>query len=141
MHLSHTAHDVGLALLTSSTGEVVRSDSSVVVVQPREPDGAPVPRAKKGADTIGVLHVLEYAVKRTYDRREEGEDWIAHLQINPVWLRELAGGWAAWINVERYVALRSPIAKRLYQLFAGEAARGVSAPWVIQLADLQARCG
>ena len=141
MHLSHTAHDVGLALLTSSTGEVVRSDSSVVVVQPREPDGAPVPRAKKGADTIGVLHVLEYAVKRTYDRREEGEDWIAHLQINPVWLRELAGGWAAWINVERYVALRSPIAKRLYQLFAGEAARGVSAPWVIELADLQARCG
>ena len=148
MHLSQTAHDIGLALLTSSTGETTISDSSSSahstssgLLRPQEPDGAPVPRTKKGADTIGVLHVLEYAVKRTYDRREEGEDWIAHLQINPVWLRELAGGWAAWINVERYVALRSPIAKRLYQLFAGEAARGVSAPWVVELTDLQARCG
>jgi hypothetical protein len=148
MHLSQTAHDIGLALLTGSTGEITVGDSSSaagsvgsVAIRPREPDGAPVPRTKRGADTIGVLHVLEYAVKRTYDRREEGEDWIAHLQINPVWLRELAGGWAAWINVERYVALRSPIAKRLYQLFAGEAARGVSAPWVVELTDLQARCG
>ena len=92
-------------------------------------------------DTVGVLHVLEYAVSRTYDRRAEGEDWIAHLQINPVWLRELAGGWAAWISVERYVAMRSPIAKRLYQLFAGEAARGVLDPWTFTLSDLQARCG
>jgi hypothetical protein len=148
MHLSQTAHDIGLALLTGSAGEMSRGDAirpdslaASPTLRPREPDGAPVPRTRKGADTIGVLHVLEYAVKRTYDRREEGEDWIAHLQLNPVWLRELAGGWAAWIDVERYVALRSPIAKRLYQLFAGEAARGASTPWIVELADLQARCG
>ena len=149
MHLSQTVHDIGLALLDSSVfGSSRAKDQGASQIpgtnrslQPTEPDGSPIPRSRKSADTIGVLHVLEYAVKRTYDRREEGEDWIAHLQINPVWLRELAGGWAAWINVERYVALRSPIAKRLYQLFAGEAARGVSAPWVIELSDLQARCG
>src|SRR5665213_621429 len=88
MHVNQQASEIGLALLS---GGVVKSlaDSPVpggakLVVQPAEPDGAPVPRPRKGADTIGVLHVLEYAVKRTYDRREEGEDWIAHLQINPV---------------------------------------------------------
>ncbi len=149
MHLSQTVHDIGLALLNSSgfgdTYSGGQASSETLVdnrsLHPAEPDGSPIPRSHKGVDTVGVLHVLEYAVKRTYDRREEGEDWIAHLQINPVWLRELVGGWAAWINVERYVGLRSPIAKRLYQLFAGEAARGVSTPWVIELSDLQARCG
>jgi hypothetical protein len=148
MHLSQTVQDIGLALLSGSAFSSVSGDrtsnwpsSSAPALQPAEPDGSPIPRARKTADTVGVLHVLEYAVKRTYDRRVEGEDWIAHLQINPVWLRELAGGWTAWISVERYVALRSPIAKRLYQLFAGEAARGVTAPWVVELSDLQARCG
>jgi Replication initiator protein A len=145
MHINQRAADIGLALLNNeSTGESVnntQAGGAELHLQPAEPDGSPVPRPRKGADTIGVLHVLEYAVKRTYDRRDDGEDWIAHLQINPVWLRELAGGWAAWINVDHYVALRSPIAKRLYQLFAGESARGVATPWVVELRDLQNRCG
>lgn len=148
MHMSQAAQEIGAVLLGESAS-MSRVDSSSGrtevslshIHRPTEPDGAPVPRPRKGVDTIGVLHVLEYAVTRTYDRREEGEDWIAHLQINPIWLRELAGGWAAWISVERYVALRSPIAKRLYQLFAGEAARGVSAPWTFSLSELQVRCG
>jgi len=137
MHVTQAAQDIGTMLLAQS-GVGPDTDESI---RPAEPDGSPVPRPRKGVDTVGVLHVLEYAVSRTYDRRAEGEDWISHLQINPVWLRELAGGWAAWISVERYVALRSPIAKRLYQLFAGEAARGVSAPWNFALAELQERCG
>ena len=150
MHVSQAAQDIGVALLRESDGVGLAtsggSTSSGDItdrgsLRPEEPDGAPVPRPRKGVDTIGVLHVLEYAVTRTYDRREDGEDWIAHLQINPIWLRELAGGWAAWVDVERYVALRSPIAKRLYQLFAGEAARGVPAPWTFGLSDLQERCG
>jgi hypothetical protein len=134
MHVTQAAQDLGAMLLTQSS-------DPASALRPAEPDGAPVPRPRKGVDTVGVLHVLEYAVSRTYDRRVDGEDWISHLQLNPVWLRELAGGWAAWISVDRYVALRSPIAKRLYQLFAGEAARGVSAPWAYRLADLQERCG
>ena len=151
MHVTQAAQEIGTAMLTRvgsdiDAGELmlaVSTDAPVpsTVIQPAEPDGAPVPRPRKGVDTIGVLHVLEYAVSRTYDRRASGEDWIAHLQINPIWLRELAGGWAAWISVERYVGLRSPIAKRLYQLFAGEAARGVTAPWEFALAVLQERCG
>lgn len=145
MHVNQQASDIGLALLgegdSRGAADGVDPDIGTSALRPAEPDGPPVPRPRKGADTIGVLHVLEYAVKRTYDRREEGEDWIAHLQINPVWLRELAGGWAAWINVERYVALRSPVAKRLYQLFAGESARGVAAPWIVELGNLQTRCG
>jgi hypothetical protein len=145
MHVNQRASDIGLALLEEedlrSPGHDVLVADAKTATRPAEPDGSPVPRPRKGADTIGVLHILEYAVKRTYDRRVEGEDWIAHLQINPVWLRELAGGWAAWINVERYVALRSPIAKRLYQLFAGESARGSATPWIVTLSDLQARCG
>jgi hypothetical protein len=138
MHVSQEAQEIGTLLLSEVTGA---GGGSVAQLHPAEPDGGPVPRPRKGVDTVGVLHVLEYAVSRTYDRRAEGEDWIAHLQINPVWLRELAGGWAAWISVERYVAMRSPIAKRLYQLFAGEAARGVLDPWTFTLAELQARCG
>jgi hypothetical protein len=148
MHMNQAAQDLGNALLIEETDGNVSSGlaGSVAIVsdkfaRPAEPDGVPVPRPRKGVDTIGVLHVLEYAVTRTYDRREEGEDWIAHLQINPVWLRELASGWAAWIDVERYVGLRSPIAKRLYQLFAGEAARGVVVPWTFSLNELQERCG
>jgi hypothetical protein len=139
MHLTQAAQDLGALLLTRSRGGVLSDQSSTPV--PVEPDGSPVPRLRKGVDTVGVLHVLEYAVSRTYDRRSEGEDWISHLQINPVWLRELTAGWAAWISLERYVALRSPIAKRLYQLFAGEAARGVASPWSYGLAELQERCG
>gem|GEM_PF-2958691 len=145
MHVNQQASNIGLALLSDGAGndpgEILSGERVRPAVRPVEPDGLPVPQARKGTATIGVLHILEYAVKRTYDRREEGEDWIAHLQINPVWLRELAGGWAAWINVERYVALRSPIAKRLYQLFAGESARGVTAPWSMTLSDLRLRCG
>jgi hypothetical protein len=136
MHVTQAAQEIGTLLLSGGVGPAVAD-----VIHPAEPDGPPVPRPRKGVDTVGVLHVLEYAVSRTYDRRPDGEDWIAHLQINPIWLRELAGGWAAWISVERYVALRSPIAKRLYQLFAGEAARGVAAPWTYALAELQERCG
>ena len=139
MHLTQAAQDLGTLLLTRSTGGGLSDQSSTPY--PVEPDGSPVPRLRKGVDTVGVLHVLEYAVSRTYDRRSEGEDWISHLQINPVWLRELAAGWAAWISVERYVSLRSPIAKRLYQLFAGEAARGVASPWSYGLSELQERCG
>ncbi len=138
MHVTQAAQELGALLLTRSASP---DDGSATGVHPTEPDGPPVPRPRKGVDTIGVLHVLEYAVTRTYDRRPEGEDWIAHLQINPVWLRELAGGWAAWIGVEHYVGLRSPIAKRLYQLFAGESARGVPAPWSYTLTELQERCG
>lgn len=151
MHVTQAAQEVGAVLLAraapdAGTGDLMLAVSTdeanlSALLHPSEPDGAPVPRPRKGVDTIGVLHVLEYAVSRTYDRRAEGEDWIAHLQINPIWLRELAGGWAAWISVERYVGLRSPIAKRLYQLFAGEAARGVPAPWGFALTELQARCG
>jgi hypothetical protein len=136
MHVTQAAQEIGTLLLSGGD-----SPAASRVLFPAEPDGAPVPRPRKGVDTIGVLHVLEYAVSRTYDRRPDGEDWIAHLQINPIWLRELAGGWAAWISVERYVALRSPIAKRLYQLFAGESARGVASPWTYALAELQERCG
>jgi hypothetical protein len=139
MHLTEVAQELGTLLLTQATGSGVFGVSSDL--RPAEPDGGPVPRVRKGTDTVGVLHVLEYAVTRTYGRRADGEDWISHLQINPVWLRELAAGWAAWISVDRYVALRSPIAKRLYQLFAGESARGVAAPWVFALAELQERCG
>lgn len=138
MHLTQASQELGALLLTQSSGGASTQDASTPV--PLEPDGGPVPRPRKGVDTVGVLHVLEYAVSRTYDRRSEGEDWISHLQINPVWLRELAAGWAAWISVERYVALRSPIAKRLYQLFAGEAARGVASPWSYGLSELQERC-
>lgn len=139
MHLTHGAQELGGLLLGDphSAGEKPQDGA----LRPMEPDGAPVPRIRKGSDTIAVLHVLEYSVTRSYDRRAEGEDWISHLQINPVWLRELAAGWVAWVNVERYVALRSPIAKRLYQLFAGEAARGVRTPWVYGLQELQQRCG
>ena len=136
MHVTHVAGEVGTALLKASN-----TSDATVTPQPLEPDGTLVPRPRKGVDTVGVLHLLDYAVSRSYGRRADGEDWISHLQINPVWLRELVGGWAAWISVERYVALRSPIAKRLYQLFAGESARGVRAPWSYTLGELQQRCG
>lgn len=130
MQITHPSEAVGAALLAGE-GDA----------RPVDPDGAPVSRGRKGTDTVGVLYVLEYVVSRAYDRRPDGEDWIAHLQLNPIWLRELAGGWAAWIDVDRYIGLRSPIAKRLYQLFAGESARGVRAPWVVSLTELQERCG
>ena len=130
MQVTHPSAAVGAALLSGEG-----------TAHPMDPDGAPVPRGRKGTDTVGVLYVLEYIVSRAYDRRPDGEDWIAHLQLNPIWLRELAGGWAAWIDVDRYIALRSPIAKRLYQLFAGESARGVRVPWVVGLTELQGRCG
>src|SRR3712207_6178118 len=76
-----------------------------------------------------VTWLLEYRWRTEYLRQAEGESWIVHLRLNPRWFDQAVSGWVAWIDTQRYRALGGPLAKRLYQLLAVEAAFGTPAPW------------
>ncbi|GJG89487.1 hypothetical protein tb265_46680 [Gemmatimonadetes bacterium T265] len=79
---------------------------------------------------------------------EDGDDgterqsqmWIQHLAINPFWVAQAVSGWAGWIDVERHARLKSPTARRLYQICAATAARQVAAPWQFGEDALAAAC-
>jgi hypothetical protein len=60
--------------------------------------------------------------------------------INPFWVAQAVSGWAGWIDVERHARLKSPTARRLYQICAATAARQVAAPWQFGEDALAAAC-
>lgn len=70
----------------------------------------------------------------------QSQMWIQHLAINPFWVAQAVSGWAGWIDVERHARLKSPTARRLYQICAATAARQVAAPWVFSEDALAAAC-
>lgn len=88
-----------------------------------------------------VTHLLEYRWQLNYARSPAGELRITRLKLNPRFHEHLVTGWVAWIEDDRYRALTSPLARRLYVLLAGEAATGRSAPWAFDLRALRAACG
>lgn len=88
-----------------------------------------------------VTHLLEYRWQVSYARSPAGELRITRLKLNPRFLDHLVTGWVAWIEDDRYRALSSPLARRLYVLLAGEAATGRPAPWTFDLRALRAACG
>ncbi len=69
-----------------------------------------------------------------------GQMWIRHLALNPFWVAQAVSGWAGWIDVERHARLKSPTARRLYQICAATAARQVAAPWAFPEEALTAAC-
>lgn len=87
-----------------------------------------------------VTWVLEYRWRTEYLRGPDGDNWIVHLRLNPRWFNQAVSGWVAWIDTERYRALGGPLAKRLYQLMAVEAAYGTIAPWTFSLDALRRAC-
>lgn len=66
--------------------------------------------------------------------------WIQHLALNPFWVAQAVSGWAGWIDVERHARLKSPTARRLYQVCAATAARQIQAPWEFGEEALAAAC-
>ena len=66
--------------------------------------------------------------------------WIQHLALNPFWVAQAVSGWAGWIDVERHARLKSPTARRLYQICAAAAARQTATPWVFSEDALAAAC-
>jgi hypothetical protein len=66
--------------------------------------------------------------------------WIQHLALNPFWVAQAVAGWAGWIDVERHARLKSPTARRLYQICAATAARQVATPWAFPEDALNAAC-
>ncbi len=70
----------------------------------------------------------------------QSQMWIQHLAINPFWVAQAVSGWAGWIDVERHARLKSPTARRLYQICAATAARQVAAPWQFAEEALAAAC-
>ncbi len=70
----------------------------------------------------------------------QSQMWIQHLAINPFWVAQAVSGWAGWIDVERHARLKSPTARRLYQICAAAAARQVAAPWQFAEDALAAAC-
>lgn len=69
-----------------------------------------------------------------------GQMWIQHLALNPFWVAQAVAGWAGWIDVERHARLKSPTARRLYQICAATAARQVATPWAFPEDALTAAC-
>ena len=137
----------------TSTGRVFRdasADAAALVggdpaARPRVPDRAAGGRGRAGGDVVAVeeeiTHLLEYAWRLSYERSAAGELRITRLKLNARFHEHLITGWVAWIEAERYRALSSPLARRLYVLLAGEAASGRPAPWVFDLRALRAACG
>jgi hypothetical protein len=70
----------------------------------------------------------------------QSQMWIRHLALNPFWVAQAVSGWAGWIDVERHARLKSPTARRLYQICAATAARQVATPWVFPEDMLTAAC-
>jgi hypothetical protein len=70
----------------------------------------------------------------------QSQMWIRHLALNPFWVAQAVSGWAGWIDVERHARLKSPTARRLYQICAATAARQVAAPWLFAEDALSAAC-
>ena len=66
--------------------------------------------------------------------------WIQHLAIAPFWVAQAVSGWAGWIDVERHARLKSPTARRLYQICAAAAARQTATPWIFSEDALAAAC-
>jgi plasmid replication initiation protein len=140
----------------TSTGRVFRDAAAEAAalaagdpaVRPRVPDrtgGARGPRAGGGDGVVTVeeevTHLLEYAWHLSFARSPAGELRITRLRLNPRFHEHLVTGWVAWIEADRYRALSSPLARRLYVLLAGEAATGRPAPWALDLRALRAACG
>ena len=74
------------------------------------------------------------------DAAGQSQMWIRHLALNPFWVAQAVSGWAGWIDVERHARLKSPTARRLYQICAATAARQVATPWVFAEDALSAAC-
>lgn len=85
-------------------------------------------------------HVLDYQVE-TETRDEMRRDNIRLLRMDPVWLEQSAVGVTTWIDVDLHNRLSSGTAKRVYQMLAVRAARGVRAPHTWSLAELMAELG
>jgi hypothetical protein len=104
---------------------------------PLQPDRGLRPREQEEKTWL-----LSYKRTTEYLRRPEGEDYIEYLAVNPLWVQQAVAGYAAWINPEIYMRLSRPIAKRLYELAAGYAARGsLSSRWGFDLHLLWSSCG
>lgn len=102
----------------------------------RSPDGSrPITAASHAAE----LPQIDADDDADVDDRHS-QMWIQHLAINPFWVAQAVSGWAGWIDVERHARLKSPTARRLYQICAATAARQIAAPWVFSEDALSAAC-
>lgn len=117
-------------------GAITRGEDA----SPVAPDSAVPRRQAKAAQQEEVTWLLQYRWETSYDRKEDGEQRIRHLWVNPIWVAQAIAGWAAWIDTGVYGELSGPIARRLYQLMASFAARGRPAPWLFGLEELRAAC-
>src|SRR5438067_884131 len=113
-------------------------------------------RFERGAGSVAgggggvrrVLAAMEGPGRVGSDVAEELEEpgvgqsqmWIRHLALNPFWVAQAVSGWAGWIDVERHARLKSPTARRLYQICAATAARQVATPWQFAEDALSAAC-
>jgi plasmid replication initiation protein len=142
----------------TSTGRVFRDASGEAAallagasgVQPRVPDRGAKHRATAAVDGRAervvaveeeVTQLLEYTWRLSYERNPSGELRIVRLKLNERFHQHLVTGWVAWIEVERYRALSSALARRLYVFLAGEAATGRPAPWTFDLRAVRTACG
>ena len=62
-------------------------------------------------------------------KEDPATEKIARLQAEIGSLPKRMSGWAGWIDVERHARLKSPTARRLYQICAATASRQVATPW------------
>jgi hypothetical protein len=115
------------------------AESTADAILARRPTIVPAP-PRRGSEDRGATWVLDYQWRRNFGRRPQGEDWITLLRLNPIWIQQAIDGWVAWVDMQAYVSLTRPIAKRLYWLIASQAAQGNTATWMFGLTHLLQAC-
>jgi hypothetical protein len=134
------AGDAAAALLAGAPGARPLVPGRGRVPERAGARGARGEAAAPSAREEEVSWLVEYRWRTEYLRNADGENWIVQLRLNPRWFNQAVSGWVAWIDTQRYRALRAPLAKRLYQLMAVEAAYGTPAPWTFPLEQLRRAC-
>ncbi|AHG93610.1 hypothetical protein J421_6075 (plasmid) [Gemmatirosa kalamazoonensis] len=97
-------------------------------------------RVRATIDGPGSVAVEDELRGDAIEELGQSQMWIRHLALNPFWVAQAVSGWAGWIDVERHARLKSPTARRLYQICAATAARQVAAPWLFAEDALSAAC-
>lgn len=100
--------------------------AAVMRVDGVSPDHAPVVPERERRFTAteeSVTWLLEYKWRVDHTRGTP-EVWIQRLRLNPIFLDQVATGWIAWIDPDRYSDLKSALARRLYTIYAADVAFG-----------------
>jgi hypothetical protein len=108
-----------------------------------EDDGVLVPgstgRSFRREESVTHFLMMSSLVKE--QRGDQEVTLIRWLRIDPIWLRQAAAGWAAWLRRDVVSRMEQLLSHTLYPLLASQAAFATPQPWQTTLGELCERRG